>query len=122
MSWHNNSRTELIENIPSAPVAMQIMLCHCPFARPHICSRISSYPEVGGGANLNPRSSCRHQQFVSHPMTLCTFSRLPFRTLVRKYDCDFAFTPMIMANSFVRSSKARDSEFTTNKGEFLLHR
>uniref|UniRef100_A0A8C4QE81 Dihydrouridine synthase 4 like n=1 Tax=Eptatretus burgeri TaxID=7764 RepID=A0A8C4QE81_EPTBU len=44
-------------------------------------------------------------------------SRLPFRTLVRGYDCDLCFTPMIVANPFVRSIKARDSEFTTNSGD-----
>lgn len=41
------------------------------------------------------------------------YSKLPFRMLVRKYNCDIAFTPMIIANSFVSSLKARDSEFTT---------
>ncbi|XP_048742778.2 tRNA-dihydrouridine(20a/20b) synthase [NAD(P)+]-like isoform X1 [Ostrea edulis] len=41
------------------------------------------------------------------------YSKLPFRTLVRKYDCDLAFTPMIVSNSFIHSIKARDSEFTT---------
>lgn len=33
--------------------------------------------------------------------------------LVRKYDCDLAYTPMIIANCFVNSLKARDSDFTT---------
>ena len=28
--------------------------------------------------------------------------------------CDLCYTPMIMANSFVQSQKARDVEFTTN--------
>lgn len=35
--------------------------------------------------------------------------------MVRKYGCDLCYTPMIMANSFVQSQKARDIEFTTNK-------
>lgn len=42
--------------------------------------------------------------------------RLAFRTLVRKYGCDLCYTPMIVAADFVRSIKARDSEFTTNQG------
>lgn len=42
--------------------------------------------------------------------------RLAFRTLVRKYNCDLCYTPMIVAADFVRSEKARDSEFTTNQG------
>ncbi|XP_033119681.1 uncharacterized protein LOC117119013 [Anneissia japonica] len=48
------------------------------------------------------------------------YSKLAFRTLVRRYDCDLAYTPMIVSNSFVRSVKARDSEFTTNTGMFFL--
>jgi len=42
------------------------------------------------------------------------YSKLAFRSLVRKYDCDLAFTPMIVSESFVQSIKARDSELTTN--------
>ncbi|KAF7694115.1 tRNA-dihydrouridine(20a/20b) synthase [NAD(P)+]-like [Silurus meridionalis] len=42
------------------------------------------------------------------------YSKLAFRSLVRKYDCDLCFTPMIVAADFIRSAKARDSEFTTN--------
>ncbi|XP_054650144.1 B-cell receptor-associated protein 29-like isoform X2 [Dunckerocampus dactyliophorus] len=43
------------------------------------------------------------------------YSKLAFRSLVRKYDCDICFTPMIVASDFVQSVKARDSEFTTNE-------
>nr|XP_054598699.1 B-cell receptor-associated protein 29 isoform X2 [Nothobranchius furzeri] len=43
------------------------------------------------------------------------YSKLAFRTLVRKYSCDVCFTPMIVASDFMRSVKARDSEFTTNE-------
>ena len=39
--------------------------------------------------------------------------RLAFRLLVRKYGCDMAFTPMIISDSFLQSTKARDMEFTT---------
>uniref|UniRef100_A0A8D0HPJ4 tRNA-dihydrouridine synthase n=1 Tax=Sphenodon punctatus TaxID=8508 RepID=A0A8D0HPJ4_SPHPU len=45
------------------------------------------------------------------------YSKLAFRTLVRKYNCDLCYTPMIVAADFVRSVKARDSEFTTNQGD-----
>ncbi|XP_068963096.1 tRNA-dihydrouridine(20a/20b) synthase [NAD(P)+]-like isoform X3 [Petaurus breviceps papuanus] len=48
------------------------------------------------------------------------YSKLAFRTLVRKYNCDLCYTPMIVAADFVRSIKARDSEFTTNKGDCPL--
>jgi len=43
------------------------------------------------------------------------YSRLPFRLLVRKYKCDLAYTPMIVANSFVQSEKCRNVDLVTNK-------
>lgn len=43
--------------------------------------------------------------------------RLAFRSLVRKYNCDICYTPMIVACDFMRSVKARDSEFTTNQSQ-----
>ncbi|XP_054275740.1 tRNA-dihydrouridine(20a/20b) synthase [NAD(P)+]-like [Macrosteles quadrilineatus] len=45
------------------------------------------------------------------------YSRLQFRSLVRKYECDLCFTPMIMADSFVKSSEARANDFKTNEGD-----
>ena len=52
------------------------------------------------------------------PIRICApmvrYSKLPFRMLVRLYDCDIAYTPMIMADSFSSSEAARDVEFTTN--------
>ena len=42
------------------------------------------------------------------------YSRLPFRLLVRKYKSDLAYTPMIVANSFVQSQKCFDANLTTN--------
>lgn len=36
-----------------------------------------------------------------------------------RYGCDLCFTPMIVADSFVQSVKARDNEFTTNNSEDL---
>jgi len=41
-------------------------------------------------------------------------SLLSFRQLVRRYNCDLAYTPMIVADSFVKSDKARNANFTTN--------
>ena len=49
--------------------------------------------------------------YMSAPMV--RYSKLPFRTLVRKYGCDVAFTPMIISESFVKSEKARANEFKT---------
>ncbi|XP_048358113.1 tRNA-dihydrouridine(20a/20b) synthase [NAD(P)+]-like isoform X2 [Sphaerodactylus townsendi] len=48
------------------------------------------------------------------------YSKLAFRTLVRKYNCDLCYTPMIIAADFVRSVKARHSEFTTHQGDHPL--
>uniref|UniRef100_A0A1B6M4W7 tRNA-dihydrouridine(20a/20b) synthase [NAD(P)+] n=1 Tax=Graphocephala atropunctata TaxID=36148 RepID=A0A1B6M4W7_9HEMI len=45
------------------------------------------------------------------------YSKLQFRSLVRQYNCDLCFTPMIMADSFVKSAKARDNDFTTNEDD-----
>ncbi|ODM95475.1 tRNA-dihydrouridine(20a/20b) synthase [NAD(P)+]-like [Orchesella cincta] len=41
------------------------------------------------------------------------YTRLPFRMLVREYDTDVVFTPMILADSFVKSEQCRHHEFTT---------
>ncbi|XP_068132385.1 tRNA-dihydrouridine(20a/20b) synthase [NAD(P)+]-like [Hyperolius riggenbachi] len=58
---------------------------------------------------------------ANKPVKICApmvrYSKLAFRTLVRKYGCDLCYTPMIVAADFVKSAKARDSEFTTNKGD-----
>ncbi|KAG5870097.1 hypothetical protein JTB14_013728 [Gonioctena quinquepunctata] len=42
------------------------------------------------------------------------YSKLQFRNLLKLYDCDLMFTPMILADSFCQSEKARNNEFTTN--------
>nr|XP_042704553.1 tRNA-dihydrouridine(20a/20b) synthase [NAD(P)+]-like isoform X2 [Chrysemys picta bellii] len=55
--------------------------------------------------------------FVKICAPMVRYSKLAFRTLVRKYNCDLCYTPMIIAADFVRSVKARDSEFTTSKGD-----
>jgi len=41
------------------------------------------------------------------------YSRLPFRLLVKEYDCDLCFSPMLLADSFVKSEKCRQAEFST---------
>lgn len=49
---------------------------------------------------------------ISAPMV--RYSKLAFRRLVRKYGVDLCFTPMIVADAFINSVKARDSDFTTD--------
>ncbi|KAI9624746.1 hypothetical protein H4Q26_016664 [Puccinia striiformis f. sp. tritici PST-130] len=51
------------------------------------------------------------------------YSKLPFRQLVSEYETHITFTPMILAQEFCLSSKARDSDFTTNeteRGTFIM--
>lgn len=48
------------------------------------------------------------------------FSKLPFRTLVRKHSCALCYTAPIVATDFARSVKARDGECTTNQGDCPL--
>ncbi|XP_076184843.1 tRNA-dihydrouridine(20a/20b) synthase [NAD(P)+]-like isoform X3 [Aptenodytes patagonicus] len=62
----------------------------------------------------------RSGQVVKVCAPMVRYSKLAFRTLVRKYSCDLCYTPMIVAADFVRSAEARDSEFTTNKGDHPL--
>ncbi|KAK4547608.1 hypothetical protein LTR36_000565 [Oleoguttula mirabilis] len=45
------------------------------------------------------------------------YSKLPFRLLVRDYNVDVVYTPMMLAHEFVRSQVARDSDFTTSSLE-----
>ncbi|VDP85203.1 unnamed protein product [Echinostoma caproni] len=55
---------------------------------------------------------------ISAPMV--RYTKLPFRLLLRQYGIDLAYTPMIMADSFVSSAKARDVEFTTCAVKLLI--
>ena len=41
------------------------------------------------------------------------FYRLAFRQLVRKYECDLVFTPMIVSSCFIESQNARDANLIT---------
>lgn len=43
------------------------------------------------------------------------YSKLPFRELVRHYNADIVYTPMILAREFVRNDIARISDFSTNQ-------
>ncbi|KAI3415691.1 hypothetical protein GPALN_005283 [Globodera pallida] len=53
--------------------------------------------------------------FVAAPMV--RYSKLPFRRLVSRYGCDFAYTPMIYADCFVKSEKCRLAEFVPSPGD-----
>ncbi|XP_051031078.1 B-cell receptor-associated protein 29 [Phodopus roborovskii] len=68
----------------------------------------------------DPLEMFQSGQLVKICAPMVRYSKLAFRTLVRKYSCDVCYTPMIVAADFVRSVKARDSEFTTNQGDCPL--
>lgn len=53
--------------------------------------------------------------YIVGPMV--RYSKLPFRALVRHYDADIVYTPMILAREFVRNNIARVSDFTTNDND-----
>ncbi|KAM5172745.1 tRNA-dihydrouridine(20a/20b) synthase [NAD(P)+]-like isoform 1-T3 [Mantella aurantiaca] len=81
------------------------------------------YLHVGDDRNglpQNPLDLFGANKVVKICAPMVRYSKLAFRTLVRKYGCDLCYTPMIVAADFVKSSKARDSEFTTNKGDHPL--
>jgi len=53
--------------------------------------------------------------YIAAPMV--RYSKLPFRLLCRRWGCDVAFTPMIVAQDFVSSKFARRAEFSTNPND-----
>ncbi|KAM9311742.1 tRNA-dihydrouridine(20a/20b) synthase [NAD(P)+]-like [Gastrophryne carolinensis] len=65
----------------------------------------------------NPADLFGSKKLVKICAPMVRYSKLAFRTLVRKYGCDLCYTPMIVATDFIKSAKARDSEFTTNQGD-----
>jgi len=52
---------------------------------------------------------------IAAPMV--RYSKLPFRLLCRAWGCDVAYTPMIVADSFVAADKARFMGFSTNTAD-----
>lgn len=64
---------------------------------------------------------CQKEQrpvFIAGPMV--RYSKLPFRSLVREYNCDIVYSPMILAREFVRNPIARLSDFSTNNFDHSL--
>ncbi|CAO3566867.1 unnamed protein product [Mortierella alpina] len=55
---------------------------------------------------------------TTRPLNVCApmvrYSKLPFRELVRRYNCDIVYTPMILADVFSASNYSRECEFSTN--------
>ncbi|KNC98393.1 uncharacterized protein SPPG_06098 [Spizellomyces punctatus DAOM BR117] len=54
-------------------------------------------------------------RYVKICAPMVRYSKLPFRELVRNYDVDIAYTPMILADVYKHSKISRDTEFRTNR-------
>ncbi|CAH1154839.1 unnamed protein product [Phaedon cochleariae] len=65
-------------------------------------------------ATINVLDLFHERKLVKICAPMVRYSKLQFRNLVKLYDCDLTFTPMILADSFCKSNKARRNEFTTN--------
>lgn len=66
------------------------------------------------------RANNANRELVHICAPMVRYSKLAFRNLVRLYDVDLAFAPMILADSFSRSQKARHVELTTNREDSPL--
>ncbi|KAG4302972.1 hypothetical protein PCANB_000730 [Pneumocystis canis] len=63
--------------------------------------------------NLFSSAKCKKRPlYISGPMV--RYSKLPFRSLVRNYNVDLAYTPMMIAKEFVFHPNARYCDFSTN--------
>lgn len=71
---------------------------------------LSEYRLERGGAGMEGGKDHKWLR-ISAPMV--RYSKLPFRLLVRKYNVDLCYSPMIMADCFVKSPEARLCEFQT---------
>ncbi|XP_047489093.1 tRNA-dihydrouridine(20a/20b) synthase [NAD(P)+]-like [Penaeus chinensis] len=66
---------------------------------------------------LKPLDLFRNKELVTICAPMVRYSKLAFRSLVRKYGCDLCFTPMIITDSFLQSVRARHSDFTTSRND-----
>jgi tRNA-dihydrouridine synthase 4 len=55
--------------------------------------------------------------FVKVCAPMVRYSKLPFRHVVRNYNVDIAFTPMILADVFKHSKFSREIEYQTNDSD-----
>ncbi|KAF2236751.1 tRNA-dihydrouridine synthase-like protein 4-like protein [Viridothelium virens] len=75
---------------------------------------VDDWPEE----RIHPVKIFEATRMKGRPTYICApmvrYSKLAFRSLVREYSVDLCYTPMVLAKEFVRSSQARDSDFSTN--------
>jgi len=72
---------------------------------------------------ISPQRMLNEFEEVNICAPMVRYSKLPFRHLVSEYETHMTFTPMILAQEFCLSEKARDSDFSTNadeRGVFLM--
>ncbi|KAJ3279677.1 tRNA-dihydrouridine(20a/20b) synthase [NAD(P)+]-like protein [Borealophlyctis nickersoniae] len=66
------------------------------------------------GPRLNPLELLKDRKYLRICAPMVRYSKLPFRELVRGYDVDVAFTPMILSDVFKHSIISRKTEFRSN--------
>lgn len=53
-------------------------------------------------------------RFVGVLAPMVRYSKMPFRVCCHRWGCDVAYSPMLIADSFVRCARARDRDLTTS--------
>ncbi|ODV84315.1 hypothetical protein CANARDRAFT_29196 [[Candida] arabinofermentans NRRL YB-2248] len=75
-------------------------------------------------SKYNPLNIIKRCQIENRPVLIAgpmvRYSKLPFRELVRDYNADIVYSPMILAREFVRNRNARMSDFSTNEKDKCL--
>ncbi|CAO3645447.1 unnamed protein product [Cunninghamella blakesleeana] len=62
----------------------------------------------------SPLQILEEKKHINVCAPMVRYSKLPFRELIRKYNVDIVYTPMILADVFKNSEFARHTDFTTN--------
>ena len=52
-------------------------------------------------------------RFVGVLAPMVRYSKMPFRVCCHRWGCDAAYSPMLVADSFIRCARARDRDLTT---------
>lgn len=107
---NNNVNIKIEEAIEENSKDQDVCLCTPNFT--------SIMPRNPKDKPINIIRKCQQENrpvFIAGPMV--RYSKLPFRKLVRDYNCDIVYSPMILAREFVRNENARIADFTTNNSD-----
>ncbi|KAJ3028656.1 tRNA-dihydrouridine(20a/20b) synthase [NAD(P)+]-like protein [Rhizophlyctis rosea] len=78
----------------------------------------NSDPDWGTQPRKSPLQILQEKKDAGDYLKICApmvrYSKLPFRELVRGYNVDVAYTPMILADVYKHSKISRDTEYRTN--------